>query len=81
MTYFAGKLPKQTKEQNKRPQNFSVIKQQLEEVRNESFKQGVWKGRTQAISKFKEIIERWGYNAAINQYDYSELIKQIDNIK
>lgn len=45
---------KQTKERSKRPQNFSVIQKQLEEVRNESFKQGVYQGKAQLK---KELIE------------------------
>ena len=40
-------MKKQTKEEDK-PRGWANLQQQLKEVRDESFKQGIWKGRNQA---------------------------------
>ena len=42
-----------------KPRGWANLQQQLREIRNESFKQGIWEGRKQLLKEFKENIEMW----------------------
>jgi len=50
-----------TKKEIEKPRGWANLQQQLKEVREESFKQGVWKGKSdkekEMLDKFEEMID------------------------
>ena len=59
-----------TKEKEK-PKGWANLQQQLKEVREESFKQGIWKGRIEATQDFIKMIDEW-YNKYFIEKWYGE---------